>query len=76
MQESHEFVEMTEGSIISAFLGLVVKLSEATFRPMFLKVTTLLIWRRANVGTSAVIVDFQVVFRLCLKASASAKPFI
>ena len=31
-------VDIAEGSVIAAFCGLVMKMSENTFRPMFLKV--------------------------------------
>ena len=37
-QEDDDLVNRTEGSVIDAFLCLVVKLSEASFRPMFLRV--------------------------------------
>ena len=37
-QDDDGIVDKTEGRVIEAFLCLVVKLSEASFRPMFLRV--------------------------------------
>ena len=39
-QAGEAVVERTEESVINAFLTFVMKLSEATFRPMFLKVSS------------------------------------
>ena len=38
LQDDDDLVNKTEGSVIEAFLCLVVKLSEASFRPVFLRV--------------------------------------
>ena len=40
VQESSSAVEEVEECCLQAFTSLVVKLSEASFRPMFLKVPT------------------------------------
>lgn len=37
-QDDDDLVDKTEGRVIEAFLCLVVKLSEVSFRPMFLRV--------------------------------------
>ena len=37
-QEDEKLIDKTEGKVIEAFLCLVIKLSEALFRPMFFRV--------------------------------------
>ena len=37
-QEDEKLIEKTEGKVIEAFMCLVIKLSEASFRPMFFRV--------------------------------------
>ena len=48
-----------ERNVINAFAGLVVKLSEASFRPIFLKVSLITADQGAILGTSLQLLDWS-----------------
>ncbi|KAJ7330602.1 HEAT repeat-containing protein 1 [Desmophyllum pertusum] len=67
LEEDDDLVNRTEGSVIDAFLCLVVKLSEASFRPMFLR---LIDWAtRASSSKERLL----VFYRLCDSVAVKLK---